>query len=113
LSFEGGVTGFEIIAFKALENGGRNPPVASTFVRTRPRNDHPTVAILAVQAAQGLAEVKSYRDIAKSGTVRNENKTVTIADYVQDETERRHYARIACPGHADYIKNMITVGSDE
>jgi elongation factor Tu len=68
-----------------------------------------TAAILAVQAQKGLAEVKSYRDIAKGGTVRDENKTVTIiTSHVQYETERRHYAHIDCPGHADYIKNMIT-----
>src|SRR5262249_28985869 len=68
-----------------------------------------TAAILAVQAQEGLAEIKSYRDIAKGGTVRDENKTVTIiTSHVQYETERRHYAHIDCPGHADYIKNMIT-----
>ncbi len=68
-----------------------------------------TAAILAVQAQKGLAEVKSYRDIAKGGTVRDENKTVTIiTSHVQYETENRHYAHIDCPGHADYIKNMIT-----
>jgi elongation factor Tu len=68
-----------------------------------------TAAILAVQAHKGLAEAKSYRDIAKGGTVRDENKTVTITtSHVQYETERRHYAHIDCPGHADYIKNMIT-----
>jgi len=68
-----------------------------------------TAAILAAQAQKGLAEVKSYKDIAKGGTVRDENKTVTITtSYVQYETERRHYAHIDCPGHADYIKNMIT-----
>ncbi len=68
-----------------------------------------TAAILAVQAQKGLAEVKCYRDIAKGGTVRDENKTVTITtSHVQYETEHRHYAHIDCPGHADYIKNMIT-----
>ena len=68
-----------------------------------------TAAILAVQAAKGLAEVKSYRDIARGGTVRDENKTVTIiTSHVQYETAVRHYAHIDCPGHADYIKNMIT-----
>jgi elongation factor Tu len=68
-----------------------------------------TAAILAVQAAKGLAEVKSYKDIAKGGTVRDENKTVTIVtSHVQYETAQRHYAHIDCPGHADYIKNMIT-----
>src|SRR5205814_701703 len=68
-----------------------------------------TAAILAVQAKKGLAQFKSYADIAKGGTVRDENKTVTIAvSHVEYETPNRHYAHIDCPGHADYIKNMIT-----
>ena len=68
-----------------------------------------TAAILAVQAHSGFAQVKSYADIAKGGTVRDETKTVTIAiSHVEYETETRHYAHIDCPGHADYIKNMIT-----
>jgi elongation factor Tu len=68
-----------------------------------------TGAILAVQAAKGLAKTKSYADIAKGGTVRDATKTVTIAvAHVEYETEKRHYAHIDCPGHADFIKNMIT-----
>ena len=68
-----------------------------------------TAAILAVQAAKGLASVKSYSDIAKGGTVRDATKTVTIAaSHVEYESPNRHYAHIDCPGHADYIKNMIT-----
>jgi elongation factor Tu len=68
-----------------------------------------TAAILAVQANDGLAKIKSYADIAKGGTVRDENKTVTIAvSHVEYESTARHYAHIDCPGHADYIKNMIT-----
>src|SRR5262249_698239 len=68
-----------------------------------------TAAILAVQAQKGLARFKSYQDIARGGTIRDENKTVTIVtSHVEYETERRHYAHIDCPGHADYIKNMIT-----
>ena len=68
-----------------------------------------TASILAVLAAKGKATVKSYADIAKGGTVRDETKTVTIAvAHVEYETEKRHYAHIDCPGHADYIKNMIT-----
>ncbi|MFN5744017.1 MAG: elongation factor Tu [Planctomyces sp.] len=68
-----------------------------------------TAAILAVQSAKGLASVKSYSDIAKGGTVRDATKTVTIAaSHVEYETPNRHYAHIDCPGHADYIKNMIT-----
>jgi elongation factor Tu len=68
-----------------------------------------TGAILAVQAKKGMATFKSYADIAKGGTVRDETKTVTIAvAHVEYETANRHYAHIDCPGHADFIKNMIT-----
>ncbi len=68
-----------------------------------------TGALLAVQAAKGLAKAKAYSDIAKGGTVRDSTKTVTIAvSHVEYETEKRHYAHIDCPGHADFIKNMIT-----
>ena len=68
-----------------------------------------TAALLAVQQEKGLAKFKSYADIAKGGTVRDETKTVTIAvSHVEYESETRHYAHIDCPGHADYIKNMIT-----
>lgn len=68
-----------------------------------------TAAILAVQAAKGLAKGKGYADIAKGGTVRDATKTVTIAvAHVEYETPKRHYAHIDCPGHADFIKNMIT-----
>ncbi len=68
-----------------------------------------TAAILAVQADAGLAKPKTYADIAKGGTVRDETKTVTITvSHVEYETASRHYAHVDCPGHADYIKNMIT-----
>jgi len=68
-----------------------------------------TTAILAVQAQQGLAKVKQYADIAKGGIVRDPTKVVTInVSHVEYETATRHYAHIDCPGHADYIKNMIT-----
>jgi elongation factor Tu len=68
-----------------------------------------TAALLAVQASEGLARTKSYADIAKGGTVRDDSKTVTIAlSHVEYESATRHYAHIDCPGHADYIKNMIT-----
>ena len=92
-----------------------------TFTRTKPHVNVGTIghidhgkttttgAILAVQAAKGLAKVKSYADIAKGGTVRDATKTVTIAvSHVEYETPNRHYAHIDCPGHADFIKNMIT-----
>ncbi|MFO0848882.1 MAG: elongation factor Tu [Gemmataceae bacterium] len=69
-----------------------------------------TAAIVARQAYKNkVKDVKSYSEIAKGGTVRDANKTVTIAvAHVEYETPNRHYAHIDCPGHADYIKNMIT-----
>jgi len=68
-----------------------------------------TACILAVQAKDGLAEIKEYSEIAKGGTVRDETKTVTIAvAHVEYESATRHYAHVDCPGHADYVKNMIT-----
>ncbi|MGE0758838.1 MAG: elongation factor Tu [Pirellulaceae bacterium] len=91
------------------------------FVRSKPHCNVGTIghidhgkttltgALLAVQSAKGLAQFKSYADIAKGGTVRDDSKTVTIAvAHVEYETEKRHYAHIDCPGHADFIKNMIT-----
>jgi elongation factor Tu len=92
-----------------------------TFQRTKPHVnvgtighiDHGkttlTAAIVAHQALKFGGKAKSYADIAKGGTVRDENKTVTIAvAHVEYETANRHYAHIDCPGHADFIKNMIT-----
>jgi elongation factor Tu len=68
-----------------------------------------TTAILAVQAKDGLAVIKDYADIAKGGTVRDDSKIVTISlAHVEYESDARHYAHIDAPGHADYIKNMIT-----
>ncbi len=68
-----------------------------------------TAAIVEVQARKGLASRISYADITKGGTVRDDTKTVTIAvSHVEYHSEQRHYAHIDCPGHADYIKNMIT-----
>jgi len=68
-----------------------------------------TAAIVSVQARKGLAQEISYADITKGGTVRDDSKTVTIAvSHVEYESEERHYAHVDCPGHADYVKNMIT-----
>src|SRR3954471_10851389 len=92
-----------------------------TYVRSKPHVnvgtighiDHGkstlTAAIVAVQAAAGLAKARSYAEITKGGTVRDANKTVTIAaSHTEYESPKRHYAHIDCPGHADFIKNMIT-----
>lgn len=93
------------------------------FVRTKPHVnvgtighiDHgKTTLTAAIVARQNhkfhfAEKVKSYKEIAKGGTERDELKTVTIAvAHVEYETAKRHYAHIDCPGHADYIKNMIT-----
>jgi translation elongation factor TU len=68
-----------------------------------------TAAIVAVQNRKGMAPAISYSDITKGGTVRDETKTVTIAvSHVEYESAKRHYAHVDCPGHADYVKNMIT-----
>ena len=68
-----------------------------------------TAAIVAVQHRKGLAPLIEYAAITKGGTVRDETKTVTIAvSHVEYESAKRHYAHVDCPGHADYVKNMIT-----
>ena len=68
-----------------------------------------TAAIVEVQSKKGLAKPISYADITKGGTVRDATKTVTIAvSHVEYESPLRHYAHVDCPGHADYVKNMIT-----
>jgi elongation factor Tu len=71
-----------------------------------------TAAMTAVQAARGLGTYKSYDEIAKASEKdgrRDATKILTIATaHVEYETEKRHYAHIDCPGHADYVKNMIT-----
>ena len=68
-----------------------------------------TACIVAVQNRKGLANAISYADITKGGTVRDDTKTVTIAaSHVEYESDLRHYAHVDCPGHADYVKNMIT-----
>jgi len=71
-----------------------------------------TAAITKVLSAKGLAEFKPYSEVTKASTsqgFRNDMKTVTIAtSHVEYQSEKRHYAHIDCPGHADYIKNMIT-----
>ena len=68
-----------------------------------------SAAISHIQSLQGKAREKTYADIAKGGVVRDESKILTVAvSHLEYETDKRHYAHIDCPGHADYIKNMIT-----
>jgi elongation factor Tu len=68
-----------------------------------------TAAITKVLAKRGKSVEKSYAEIAKGGVVRGEAKILTVAiSHVEYETDSRHYAHVDCPGHADYVKNMIT-----
>jgi elongation factor Tu len=75
--------------------------------------DHGKTTLTAALSARSQAKygtaAKNYKDIAKGGIDRDATKTVTIAAaHVEYESEIRHYAHVDCPGHADYIKNMIT-----
>jgi elongation factor Tu len=95
-----------------------------TFVRKKPHVnvgtighvDHGkttlTAAITKVASLMGLSKFKSYDDIAKASESqgrRDDTKILTIATaHVEYESENRHYAHVDCPGHADYVKNMIT-----
>ena len=71
-----------------------------------------TAAITRVMAAKGLAKYISYDEVAKASESqgrRDETKILTIAtSHVEYSTAKRHYAHVDCPGHADYVKNMIT-----
>lgn len=91
------------------------------FVRTKPHINIGTIghidhgktiltsAITNVLAQSKMATAKSYAEIAKGGEQRGETKILTImVAHVEYESTKRHYAHIDCPGHADYIKNMIT-----
>ncbi len=68
-----------------------------------------TAALAARSAHKMGTKAKSYAEITKGGTVRSADKTVTIAaSHTEYETTARHYAHVDCPGHADFVKNMIT-----
>jgi elongation factor Tu len=71
-----------------------------------------TAAITSVMAKKGLAKFISYDEVAKASASqgrRDETKILTIATaHVEYSTVQRHYAHVDCPGHADYVKNMIT-----
>ena len=92
-----------------------------TFVRSKPHVNVGTIghidhgkttlsaAISARQTYRFGGEAKTYESIARGGTIRSKDKIVTIAvSHIEYETANRHYAHIDCPGHADFIKNMIT-----
>jgi elongation factor Tu len=66
-----------------------------------------TAAITAIQAAKGLAQNVAYDQIDKAPEERERGITIATS-HVEYETEKRHYAHVDCPGHADYVKNMIT-----
>ena len=90
-----------------------------TFVRTKPHVnigtighvDHGkttlTAAITTVLAKKGLSEVKSFDSIDNAPEEKERGITINTA-HVEYETENRHYAHVDCPGHADYVKNMVT-----
>src|SRR5947207_7723448 len=66
-----------------------------------------TAAITAIQAKKGLAQSVAFDQIDKAPEERERGITIAVAN-VEYESEKRHYAHVDCPGHADYIKNMIT-----
>lgn len=90
-----------------------------TFQRTKPHVnigtighvDHGkttlTAAITAVLAKKGLSEVKSFDSIDNAPEEKERGITINTA-HVEYQTENRHYAHVDCPGHADYVKNMVT-----
>ena len=91
----------------------------SVFERTKPHVnigtighvDHGkttlTAAITAVLAKKGLSEVKSFDSIDNAPEEKERGITINTA-HVEYQTEKRHYAHVDCPGHADYVKNMVT-----
>ena len=66
-----------------------------------------TAAITKVLSAKGYAQYESYENIDKAPEERERGITINTA-HVEYQTDKRHYAHVDCPGHADYIKNMIT-----
>src|SRR5260370_29924746 len=93
--------------------------MADKFIRNKPHLnigtighvDHgkttTTAAIATVLSKKGLATAKKYEDIDNAPEERARGVTINIS-HIEYETEKRHYAHIDAPGHADYIKNMIT-----
>ena len=105
----------------AARNGSQTHMAKDKFQRTKPHVnvgtighiDHGKSTLTAALAARSShrykTKVKSYAEITKGGTVRSSDKTVTIAaSHTEYESATRHYAHVDCPGHADFVKNMIT-----
>jgi elongation factor Tu len=93
----------------AKENFARNKPHVN--VGTIGHVDHGkttlTAAITSTLAQKGFAQAKAYADIDNAPEEKARGITINTA-HVEYETENRHYAHVDCPGHADYVKNMIT-----
>ena len=66
-----------------------------------------TAAITTVLAKKGLSEVKSFDQIDNAPEEKERGITINTS-HVEYETAKRHYAHVDCPGHADYVKNMVT-----
>src|SRR5690606_21063565 len=99
--------------------GTRETMAKAKFERTKPHVnvgtighvDHGkttlTAAITTIQAAKGLADKVAFDSIDKAPEERERGITIATS-HVEYQTEKRHYAHVDCPGHADYVKNMIT-----
>ncbi len=87
----------------------RNKPHVNirTIVHVEHGKTSLTAAITKVLAESGKAEFTSYANIDKAPEERERGITISTA-HVEYETDKRHYAHVDCPGHADYVKNMIT-----
>src|SRR5690606_38312491 len=107
------------VASFVSQPGGSGSMAKEKFVRNKPHVnigtighvDHGkttlTAAITKVQADSGMAKFTGYDQIDKAPEEKARGITISTA-HVEYETENRHYAHVDCPGHADYIKNMIT-----
>jgi len=90
-----------------IDHGKTTLTAAISAVLSRRSNGK--IKAISYKDINGKIKAISYKDIAKGGIDRDATKTVTIAAaHIEYETPNRHYAHVDCPGHADYIKNMIT-----